>query len=96
MEPLENLGPNTFLFSSESVTCGHPDKLCDIISDSIVDACLTVDPNAKLGCETAVKNNLCMVFGEITTSAEVTFEQLVRKAIKDVGYDSLEVGNIST
>jgi S-adenosylmethionine synthetase len=55
-----------FLFTSESVTMGHPDKLCDIISDSILDACLEKDPDAKVACETAVKNTICMVFGEIT------------------------------
>jgi len=55
-----------FLFTSESVTMGHPDKLCDIISDSVLDACLEKDPDAKVACETAVKNTICMVFGEIT------------------------------
>jgi S-adenosylmethionine synthetase len=52
-----------FLFTSESVTSGHPDKLCDYISDCVLDACLSKDPNAKVACESAVKNSLCMIFG---------------------------------
>lgn len=55
--------PGHYLFTSESVTSGHPDKLCDYISDSVLDACLEVDPNSKVACETAVKNSLCMMFG---------------------------------
>ena len=65
--------PGHFLFTSENVTSGHPDKLCDYISDSVLDACLAQDPNSKVACETAVKNSICMVFGEISTSAEVNF-----------------------
>lgn len=56
-----------FLFSSESVNEGHPDKLCDQVSDSVLDACLAVDPHSKVACETAVKDNMVMVLGEITT-----------------------------
>lgn len=59
-----------FLFTSESVTMGHPDKLCDIISDSVLDACLEKDPDAKVACESAVKNTICMVFGEITMKGQ--------------------------
>lgn len=88
------LPPGHFLFSSESVTCGHPDKLCDIISDSVLDACLSVDPEAKVACESAVKNSLCMIFGEISTKADIQFEQIVRKAVKDVGYESVDVGTL--
>jgi len=55
--------PDHFLFTSESVTSGHPDKLSDFISDSILDACLTIDPNAKVACECGVKGNMCMLFG---------------------------------
>lgn len=80
--------PGHFLFTSESVTSGHPDKLCDYISDSVLDACLTKDPNAKVACESAVKNSICMVFGEITVNGEVNFEQIARQAIKEIGYDS--------
>ena len=63
-----------FLFSSECVTKGHPDKLSDYISDCILDACLTQDPESKVACETACKGNMVMVFGEITTKANVQFE----------------------
>lgn len=84
--------PGHFLFTSENVTNGHPDKLCDYISDSVLDACLQKDPNAHVACETAVKNSLCMVFGEISTSAEINVEQIARQAIKEVGYDSVDVG----
>lgn len=84
--------PGHFLFSSESVTSGHPDKLCDYISDAVLDACLTQDPNSRVACETAVKNSLCMVFGEISTEAEINIELVARQAIKEVGYTSTEVG----
>jgi S-adenosylmethionine synthetase len=63
----EKLAPNHFLFSSESVSSGHPDKMCDFISDSVLDAYLTLDPKAKVACESAVKNNTVMVFGEINS-----------------------------
>jgi S-adenosylmethionine synthetase len=63
-----------FLFSSESVTIGHPDKLCDYISDSVLDACLAQDPNSKVACECSVKNDICMVFGEYKTKSQFTFE----------------------
>ncbi|CAD8120895.1 unnamed protein product [Paramecium sonneborni] len=81
-----------FLFTSESVSSGHPDKLCDLISDSVLDACLQQDPNSKVACETACKNSLVMVFGEISTQAQVSYETIVRDAIKKVGYDSIEKG----
>ena len=81
-----------FLFTSESVTQGHPDKLCDYISDSVLDACLASDPESKVACESCAKGNMAMVFGEITTSANLVFEQVTRQAIKEVGYDSLEKG----
>lgn len=68
-----------FLFSSESVTLGHPDKLSDYISDSVLDACLSKDPNSKVACETACKNSTVMIFGEITTSHhDLVFEHVVR------------------
>ncbi len=87
---MENIRPQSgcFLFSSESVTSGHPDKLCDYISDSILDACLAQDPNAKVACESAVKNSMCMIFGEITVNGDVNFESVVRRAIKEIGYES--------
>jgi S-adenosylmethionine synthetase len=63
-----------YLFTSENVSYGHPDKICDFISDSILDACLEVDPYAKVACETAVKNTICMVFGEIGCSSTLCYE----------------------
>lgn len=81
-----------YLFTSESVTNGHPDKLCDYISDSVLDACLTQDPESKVACETSVKNTLCMVFGEITSKAHLQIEQIARQAIKEVGYDDIAKG----
>jgi len=80
----------TFLFSSESVNEGHPDKLCDQVSDAVLDACLTEDPRCKVACETATKDNMVMVFGEITTSAKLNYDQIVRKAVKGIGYDSFD------
>ncbi|KHN03243.1 S-adenosylmethionine synthase [Glycine soja] len=67
----------TFLFTSESVNEGHPDKLCDQISDAVLDACLEQDPDSKVACETCTKTNLVMVFGEITTKANVDYEKIV-------------------
>jgi S-adenosylmethionine synthetase len=80
----------TFLFSSESVNEGHPDKLCDQVSDAVLDACLTEDPKCKVACESASKDNMVMVFGEITTSAKLNYDQIVRKAVKGIGYDSFD------
>lgn len=89
---MQNLPKNHFLFSSESVSVGHPDKLCDYISDSVLDACLSVDPESKVACESACKNTLVMVFGEISSTSNLVYEQIVRQAIKEVGYDSIEKG----
>ena len=67
-----------YLFTSESVNEGHPDKLCDIVSDAVLDACLSQDADSKVACETCTKTGMVMIFGEITTKAEVTMEKVVR------------------
>ncbi len=74
------------LFTSECVTGGHPDKVADTISDSILDACLRQDPNARVACETMVTTDFCMICGEITTSAVVDYEAVAREAIRAIGY----------
>lgn len=86
------LADDEFLFTSESVNEGHPDKLADIVSDAVLDACFEQDPNSYVACETATKTNMVMIFGEITTEAKINFETVIRNAIKDVGYDDAEKG----
>ncbi|MBA5729990.1 methionine adenosyltransferase [Aerococcaceae bacterium INB8] len=80
------------LFTSESVTEGHPDKIADQISDAILDAILAQDPNARVACETAVNTGLVLVFGEITTTAYVDIQQIVRKKIAEIGYINFKYG----
>ena len=82
----------SFLYSSESVTEGHPDKVCDQISDAILDAIFKQDPNARVACETATTTGLVVVMGEITTSAKVDYEALVRNKLAEIGYDDPETG----
>ena len=77
-------------FSSESVGEGHPDKVADYISDSILDACLSQDPHSRVACETLVKSNMVTVAGEITTTADFDYNQVIREAIRDIGYESPE------
>jgi len=82
----------SFLFTSESVNEGHPDKICDQVSDAVLDACLREDPQSKVACETCTKTGMVMVFGEITTKAKVNYEQVVRDTLKKIGYDAKEKG----
>ncbi|HQS82332.1 MAG TPA: methionine adenosyltransferase [Thiobacillus sp.] len=81
-----------FIFTSESVSEGHPDKMADQVSDAVLDAILTQDKHARVACETLLTTGLCVIAGEITTSAVVDFNQVVRQTIKRIGYDSSEVG----
>ncbi len=81
-----------YLFTSESVTEGHPDKLCDQVSDAVLDACLAQDPFSRVACETATKTGFVMVLGEITTRAFVNFDELIRKVVKGIGYDDTSKG----
>ncbi|QBP40598.1 methionine adenosyltransferase [Paenisporosarcina antarctica] len=83
---------NRRLFTSESVTEGHPDKICDQISDAILDAILTDDPNARVACETTVTTGLVLVAGEITTSAYVDIQKVVRQTVRDIGYTRAKYG----
>ena len=80
------------VFTSESVTEGHPDKICDQVSDAVLDACLTQDPYSRVACETAVKTGFVMLLGEITTKAQLNFDELVRKVVNEIGFDSSEKG----
>jgi len=89
---------NTFMnsdhlmFTSESVTEGHPDKICDQISDAVLDACLEQDPTSRVACETATKTGFVALLGEITTRAQVNFDELARKVITEIGYDDSSKG----
>src|SRR3954462_9695473 len=94
-----------FIFSSESVGEGHPDKVCDTISDAVLDACLTIDPKSRVACETYAKSNIVVVGGEITTKAKLDYVQIVRDAVREIGYvndddvfhaDRIFVSNIIT
>jgi S-adenosylmethionine synthetase len=80
------------VFTSESVTEGHPDKMCDQISDAVLDACLEQDPYSRVACETAVKTGFVLLLGEITTQARINYDELVRTVVKDIGYDRAKYG----
>ena len=82
----------SFLFTSESVTEGHPDKLCDGVSDCILDACLAQDKRSRVACETLAKTGMVVVAGEITTSAVINYADIVREKVKKIGYNSSELG----
>ncbi|MCW8840555.1 MAG: methionine adenosyltransferase [Gammaproteobacteria bacterium] len=83
---------NNYLFTSESVSEGHPDKMADQVSDAILDAILAQDVNARVACETVLKTGMVLLAGEITTSASIDYEKIVRGVVNDIGYNSSEVG----
>lgn len=83
---------NTHLFTSESVSEGHPDKLCDAVSDAILDAVLEQDTQARVACETLAKTGMIILAGELTTTANIDFEGIVRKTVLDIGYNSSDIG----
>jgi len=86
------MASHTFLFTSECVTEGHPDKLCDQVSDAVLDACLLHDPNSKVACETATKTGMVMVLGEITTSSPLDYQKIIRDTVKKIGFDDSSKG----
>src|SRR5262245_22368762 len=81
-----NMSDQTYTFTSESVSEGHPDKVCDYIADSILDACLEQDPTSRVACETLCKSDTVVIAGEITTNAKLDYDRIVRQAVKEIGY----------
>ena len=86
------MSSSKYLFTSESVTEGHPDKMCDQISDAVLDACLKQDPRSRVACETATKTGFVMLLGEITTRAQINYDKLARDVIVGIGYDRAKKG----
>ncbi len=85
-----------YVFTSESVTEGHPDKICDQVSDAVLDALLAQDPNSRVACETVVNTGLCLITGEVTSNAKVDFINLVRGVINDIGYSGARAGGFDS
>ncbi len=83
---------NNYVFTSESVTEGHPDKICDQVSDAILDALLAQDPDSRVACETVVNTGLCLITGEVTSNADVDFINLARNVIREIGYNGARAG----
>lgn len=83
---------NNHVFTSESVSEGHPDKVCDQISDAILDECLRIDPNSRVACETLATTNRVIIAGEITTKANINFDKIIRDVIKEIGYTDEKLG----
>src|ERR1051325_11184167 len=90
--PTDDLQDNEFLFTSESVTEGHPDKIADQISDGVLDAVLAEDPLSRVACETLVNTGLVVVSGELTTKAYVDVQKIARETIRKIGYDNGDYG----
>ena len=91
-QPMSIVDASQYLFTSESVTEGHPDKMCDQISDAILDAIIASDPMARVACETATTTGLVMVLGEISTTTYIDFQSIVRDTVRDIGYTKAEYG----
>ncbi len=89
---LDLLNTSRTLFTSESVTEGHPDKICDQISDAVLDACLAQDPRSRVACEVSTKTGFVILFGEITTQAQINYEELARQVVREIGYTDSEMG----
>ena len=88
----ERIAMSEYLFTSESVSEGHPDKVADQVSDAILDAILAQDPKARVAAETLVNTGLCVLAGEITTTAQVDYIKVARETIKRIGYNSSDLG----
>ena len=82
----------SFLLTSESVTEGHPDKICDQVSDAVLDGMLTQDARARVACETAITKGLCVVIGEVTTHADLDIQRTIRDTIRAIGYNDEQIG----